>query len=391
MSTPPMSGSGELTDVEGARSTGPPRDPDNDGARTPKRARRTNQTGAAWFFVTPMLLVLGLFLVLPIFMALWVSVSDWTGRGSPFSSGVSYVGTDNYRALITEEGLSRQDFLISLRNTFYYVLGVVPLQTVLALTLAVIVNQRFLRGRTFFRTAFYFPSVVSSVAISLVFLFLFTGTGAVNQTLGLIGIDGPTWFSDSRGLLHMAGNALGLWDIDRPPSALADNDVMGLSWWEWVKGPSVAMSAIMIQVIWTTAGTFMLMFIAALQDLPSEVEEAAMVDGATKRNVFRYVTLPHLRPTIILVLTLGLIGTWQVFDQMYVMTDGGPAKTTLTPAYLSYQTALGQRQWGQGAAMAFLLFALIFVLTSIQRFVLRDRDEAKRKRDERRQRAQVAR
>ena len=104
-----------------------------------------------------------------------------------------------------------------------------------------------------------------------------------------------------------------------------------------------------------------------------------MVDGASKWNVFRYVTVPHLRPTLILVLTLGVIGTWQVFDQMYIMTDGGPAKTTLTPAFLSYQAAFEQQHWGQGAAIAFLLFALILVLTSIQRWFLRDKDESARK------------
>ena len=344
------------------------------------------QTRAGWLFVTPMIVVLGLFLVLPIGMALWVSVSDWTGRGSPFSSEVGFVGADNYTPLLVEEGLSRQDFMISMRNTFYYVLGVVPLQTVLALTLAVIVNQRFLRGRTFFRTAFYFPSVVSSVAISLVFLFLFTGTGAVNQALGLVGIDGPVWFSDARGLLHLAGDGLGLWSMDSPPGALTGNEVAGLSLWQWFAGPSVAMSAIMLQVIWTTAGTFMLMFIAALQGLSSEVEEAAMVDGANRWGVFRYVVIPHLRPAILLVLTLGVIGTWQVFDQMYVMTQGGPAKTTLTPAFLSYQAAFNQQQWGQGAAIAFILFVLIFLLTSIQRFLLRDKDESAARKAAKRQR-----
>jgi multiple sugar transport system permease protein len=276
--------------------------------------------------------------------------------------------------------------MISLRNTFYYVLGVVPLQTVLALTLAVIVNQRFLKGRTFFRTAFYFPSVVSSVAISLVFLFLFTGTGAVNQFLSLFGIDGPTWFSDPRGLIHLVGDALGLWNGASPPAALENTQVLSLSLWEWLSGPSVAMSAIMLQVVWTTAGTFMLMFIAGLQDLPAEVEEAAMVDGANRWQRFRAVTLPHLRPTILLVVTLGVIGTWQVFDQMYVMTQGGPAKTTLTPAYLSYTAAFNQNQWGQGAAMAFLLFLLIFVLTSIQRWWLRDKDVAAQRKAERAQR-----
>ncbi|MDQ2757707.1 MAG: sugar ABC transporter permease [Actinomycetota bacterium] len=351
-----------------------------------KGAGGRRQSVAGWLFVTPVLVILGLFLVIPIVMALWVSFTNWTGRGSPFSSQVGLVGADNYTALLTQEGLSRQDFMISLRNTFYYVIGVVPLQTVLAISLAVIVNQKFLKGRSFFRTAFYFPSVVSSVAISLVFLYLFTGTGAVNQFLGLFGINGPTWFSDPRGLIHMVGGGIGLWSPSSPPDFLVNTQVMNLSLWEWLSGPSVAMSAIMLQVVWTTAGTFMLMFIAALQDLPTEVEEASMVDGANAWQRFRNVTIPHLRPTILLVITLGVIGTWQVFDQMYVMTQGGPGKTTLTPAYLSYTAAFNQQQWGQGAAMAFLLFILIFVLTSLQRFVLRDKDEARQKKAEKQQR-----
>ncbi len=355
--------------------------------RAPRRRRGVGQrqSVAGWLFITPALLGLGIFLIIPIVMALWVSFTDWNGRGSPFSSQVSLVGAENYAALLTEPGLSRQDFMISLRNTFYYVIGVVPLQTVVALLLAVIVNQKFLRGRTFFRTAFYFPSVVSSVAISLVFLFLFTSTGAINQFLAVFGIDGPVWFSDSRGLIHLIGDWLGLWSVSAPPAALAETQVLSLSVWEWFSGPSVALTAIMAQVIWTTAGTFMLMFLAGLQDLPTEVEEAAMVDGANRWQRFRNVTVPHLRPTILLVITLGVIGTWQVFDQMYVMTQGGPAKTTLTPAFLSYTAAFRQNQWGQGAAMAFLLFLIIFVLTSLQRYVLRDKDEAATRRAQRRQ------
>jgi len=158
-----------------------------------------------------------------------------------------------------------------------------------------------------------------------------TGTGAVNQFLDLFGIKGPAWFTDSRGLLHLAGEAVGMWSIDEPPGGLTDRTTLGLSWWEWIKGPSVALSAIMLQVVWTTAGTFMLMFLAALQDVPTEVDEAAMVDGATKWERFRHVTVPHLRPTLLLVVTLGIIGTWQVFDQMYIMTQGGPAKSTSRP------------------------------------------------------------
>lgn len=334
------------------------------------------QPVAGWLFVTPMIVIIGLFLVIPIFMALWVSVSNWTGRGSPFGGNTEFIGLKNYKDLLTTQGLARQDFMTSLRNTFYYVIGVVPLQTVLALLLAVLVNQKWLRGRTFFRTAFYFPSVVSSVAISLVFLYLFAGSGAVNAMLEFFGIHGPNWFQDPRGLIHLAGDGLGLWDTSNPPAVLADTKVMNLPLWEWFAGPSVAMSGIMFQVIWTTAGTFMLMFLAALQDLPSEVEEAAMVDGANARQRFWNVTVPHLRPTIFLVITLGVIGTWQVFDQMYVMSHGGPSKTTLTPAYLSYTAAFESQKWGRGAAMAFLLFLLIFFMTQAQRYLLRDKDEA---------------
>ncbi|MDR7251601.1 multiple sugar transport system permease protein [Nocardioides sp. BE266] len=345
---------------------------------------RAGQARAGWLFVSPTLVVLGLFLAVPVLMALWVSFTDWNGRGSPFASGVGFVGADNYRELVGEQGgLTRADFMTSLRNNFYYVLLVVPLQTALALFLALVLNQKMLKAVGFFRTAFYFPSVVSSVAISLVFLFLFTGGGVVNTMLGWVGLDGPTWFNDSRGLLHLLGDGLGLWSISDPPSGLVDGGVLGLTWWQWLSGPSVALSVIIFLVVWTTTGTFMLMFLAALQDLPVEVEEAAMIDGAGRWGVFRNVTLPHLRPTMLLVTTLGLIGTWQVFDQVYVMTQGGPGKTTLTPAFLSYFYAFENQKWGVAAAMAFVLFLIIFAMASFQRWLFRDKDQpsARRARD----------
>lgn len=345
---------------------------------------RGGQTRAGWLFVLPTLVVLGLFLAVPILMALWVSFTDWNGRGSPFA-GTGFVGADNYRELVgSEGGLTRSDFMTSLRNNFYYVLLVVPLQTAFALFLALVLNQRMLKAIGFFRTAFYFPSVVSSVAISLVFLFLFSGGGVVNSMLDAIGVDGPTWFNDSRGLLHLVGDGLGLWNASDPPSALAEGGALGLTWWQWLSGPSVALSVIIMLVVWTTTGTFMLMFIAALQDLPLEVEEAARIDGAGRWGVFRNVTLPHLRPTMLLVTTLGLIGTWQVFDQVYVMTQGGPGKTTLTPAFLSFSYAFENQKWGVAAAMAFILFLIIFAMASLQRWIFRDKDAITLKREERR-------
>lgn len=332
-----------------------------------------------WTFSAPMLVILAVFLVAPILLALWVSFSDWSGKGSPLAGGVGFVGFDNYSKLLTKPGLTQRDFMTSIHNNLYYVAIVVPAQTALALGLALILNLK-LRARGFFRSAFYFPSVTSSVAISLVFLFLFTGGGAVNSVLGFFGIKGPTWFSDARGLIHLTGGGLGIWNPDSPPTGLTGHSLLGLSLWEWISGPSVAMCVIIILVVWTTSGTFMLMFLAGLQGIPKDVEEAAKIDGASSWQRFRYITLPFLRPTMFLVTTLGLIGTWQVFDQVYVMSKGAPAKTTLTPAYLSYSYAFNQGQWGVAAAMAFVLFAIIVAFTLVQRFLLRDKDAGRDRR-----------
>jgi multiple sugar transport system permease protein len=139
------------------------------------------------------------------------------------------------------------------------------------------------------------------------------------------------------------------------------------------------MSAFVLMAIFTTSGTFMLLFIAALQNISGEVTEAAMMDGANGWQRFWRVTLPQLRPTLFTVLTLGLIGGWQVFDQIYTGTQGAPGKTTLTPAFLSYQAAFVNQEWGQGAAIAFILFVIIVVFTLLQRSVLKERAVSKRR------------
>ena len=338
---------------------------------------RTGQAAAGWLFTAPILVILGLFLALPVAMAAWVSVSDWTGQGSPFASDVGFVGSDNYSALLTGGGLATENLGIALRNNAWYVLLVVPIQTAVALMLAMLVGKRTFRGRGFFRTAFYFPSVTSSVAITVVFLFLFSASGAVNKALSYLSIDGPNWINEPRGLLHLLLGAVG---VDQPPAFLTDSEVLGVSLWNWLAGPSVAMTVFIIMGVFTTSGTFMLLFIAALQNIPVEVEEAAMIDGANARQRFFRITLPMLRPTLFTVLTLGLIGTWQVFDQIYVGTQGQPGKTTVTPAYLSYTSSFERQDWGQGAAIAFILFAIIVIFTLIQRWVLRERDVPRRRR-----------
>ncbi|CAA9245345.1 MAG: ABC transporter, permease protein 1 (cluster 1, maltose/g3p/polyamine/iron) [uncultured Corynebacteriales bacterium] len=351
-SEPGTGGQGALAGTVQATAA-PPR-------RSAGSALRRQERWAGWLFVLPALAILGVFLVVPIGLAFWVSLTRWDGLSSPFGGGAEFVGLGNYRDLITVDSLTRQNFVTSVRNNFYFVLFTVPLQTALALSLAVLLNNRFLRGRSFFRTAFFFPSITSSIATTLVFLFLFSGGGAVNELLAFLGIDGPNWTADSRGVFHQLLRPFG---VDGPP-AWAQGQVVNLSWWDWLAGPSITLCVIIALVVWTTSGTFMLMFLAGLQNINEEVLEAAEVDGATGWQRFRLVTLPMLRPTLILVLTLGLISTWQVFDQIY-LTGNNPA--TITPAYLSYSQSFQNSAFGVGAAIAFLLFALIIVLASVQR------------------------
>jgi multiple sugar transport system permease protein len=320
-----------------------------------------------WIFVSPALAILVIFLVLPIILALYISFTDWSGVTSPFSHLVHWVGLANYRTILTEPGLGQSNFGTAVRNNFYYVVTVVPIQTALALWLAILVNNKFLKGKGLFRTAFYFPSVTSSIAITTVFIFLFSTTGVVNKVLGVFGINGPNWLYDQNGVITTILNSLG---VHNAPS-WSNFQILGIPIWNWLSGPSFGMCVIIILAIWTTSGTFMLLFLAALQNISEEVEEASEIDGATPWRRFRYVTFPMLRPVVVLVATLGFIGTWQVFDQSYLTGPNNP--TMVTPAFLAYQVSFSNFAFGEGAAIAFILFAFIVLVTLLQRkFVKED-------------------
>ncbi|HEY5304137.1 MAG TPA: sugar ABC transporter permease [Acidimicrobiales bacterium] len=362
MATVPLGDDPVQSDARGSRTSG-------SAPRTKRRrsAAKRGQNLYGWIFVSPALAILVIFLVIPIFLALYISFTNWSGITSPFSSAVHFVGLRNYKAILTKPGLSQLNFGTAVRNNFYYVIFVVPLQTALSLWLAILVNNKFLKGKSFFRTAFYFPSVTSSVAITTVFIFLFSGTGAVNRILSLFGITGPNWIYDQSGIFTTILSSLG---VHNPPS-WANFQILGLSLWNWLAGPSFGMCVIIILAIWTTSGTFMLFFLAALQNISEEAEEASEMDGATSWQKFRYVTLPMLRPMVVLVATLGFIGTWQVFDQSFLTGPNNP--TMVTPAFLAYQVSFSDFAFGEGAAIAFMLFALIVVLTILQRkFVKED-------------------
>lgn len=320
-------------------------------------------------FMTPAFLILFVFLVLPLFLAFAFSLTDWNGRTPLANEGAySWVGFQNYERLLLS-GRRVSDFYNAFKNTAYYVLGVVPIQTMIAMGLAVIVNQRWLKGRSFFRTAFYFPSITSSIVVSMIFLFLFSQTGPVNGALRAIF---PTyqpipWLTDNNGVIH---NLLAVVGITRTTIPfLAETEIARISLWNWLSGPSVAMFTIMMLAVWTTIGTMMVVYLAALQNISPSVYEAASVDGASPWQIFRKITLPLLKPTTFFVVTLGLIGTFQVFDQIYLLQENQTRQTTMTVAYLVYDTAfnLMDPQMGRAAATAITLFVIIFVATLLQR------------------------
>ncbi len=321
---------------------------------------------AGWLFMTPAIIIFTVFIIIPIAFAAYYSLTDWNGISPP--SEANFIGVENYREVLVGGGIRQSDFFKALKNTTYFALGVVPTQTALALFLAVIVNQAWLRFKGFFRTTYYFPSITSSVAISLMFLFFYQRSGLVNQVLQTItfgAFEPIAWMNDPRGLIHILLEQVGV-TIQTAPEWVR-SEVLGLTVWDWISGPSLALVGIMIMNTWTTIGTMMVIFLAALQNVPGFVYEAAQIDGATAWQQFRKITLPLVRPTLFFVITLGLIGTYQVFDQIYVMSSGGPAKTTLTVAYLVYRNGFNNSAMGLAAAIAILLFIIIFTLTMIQR------------------------
>jgi multiple sugar transport system permease protein len=300
-----------------------------------------------YLFIAPTLVVLGAFHLWPILQTFGMSLYAW----DLLTQERRFIGLSNYRTL-----LDSGEFWLALRNTVYYVVGVVPAQTVAALALALAANQR-IRGRTFFRAAFYFPSVSSSIVVALLFLWMLQGGGLVDWLLTLLGLSPPrpAWLSNPNGLFELLVAPLG-WTLP-----------------EWAVGPSIALVSIMALNVWTTTGTMMVIFLAGLQDIPRELREAAAVDGASAAQIFRRITLPLLRPVTLFVAIIGLIGAFQVFDQIWVMTKGQNQTTTLV--WLIYGESFGGGfRAGYAAALATVLFGIIFAITMLQRRLFGRRD-----------------
>ncbi|HWR65013.1 MAG TPA: sugar ABC transporter permease [Bellilinea sp.] len=311
---------------------------------------------AGYAFLAPYLLVTLTFTIGVILFALYISFTNYDIFTRP-----TWAGLDNYKeAFRGFTDSTKREFLQSLYNVLWYVLLVIPIQTFLAILLAVLLNAP-MRLKQLFRTVFYAPSVTSSVVITLIFVWFYLKTGYVNfflqSVLGLVGIDfqAVNWLGEPTGLIQLIVEAFG-------------GTIPSTQW--YLRGPSVAWMALMVQNIFTTIPTFMIMFLAAIQDISPAIYEAASIDGANGAQQFRKITLPMLRPIILLVVVLGTIGAFQVFDQVYLATQGGPLNTSLTPVYMIFTEALGIMgpiHMGYASALAFILAVIIFTFTFIQR------------------------
>jgi multiple sugar transport system permease protein len=294
-------------------------------APAPRRRRDWRQWLIAWSFAAPFVILFVVFMAGPILVSFVTSFTDMgiTDIRHPF--GVSFIGLDNYFDVFRDE-----TFRKAARNTAVYVLFAIPLTIGLGLLAALGLNQAMVRFRSLFRTAYFLPYVTSVVAIALVWrLLLGTDAGLINGLLEKVGIDGPGWLTDTR----------------------------------YALGSMIAMTT------WKGLGLQMIIFLAGLQAIPNELYEAAAVDGATRWHRFRYVTLPMLRPTLLFSMVVATIGLLQVFEESFVMTQGGPLDSTLTVTFYAYKQ-FGFGNYGYTAAIAYVWFLVIAALTALQfRFI----------------------
>jgi multiple sugar transport system permease protein len=268
------------------------------------------------FVLLPMA-VFGVFFVYPMGYAVYISFFNWGILGK-----IASVGTANYDTLYHDP-----IFRTAIKNTLEYTVAVVPLEMALGLAMALVVNQA-IRGRAFFRAAFYFPSLASSAAITTIFVYILNADGLLNHIVG----GNTAWFGDA---------STALWSI-------------------------VGMNA------WTTSGTVMLFYLAALQSIPTDVYEAAALDGAGPWRTFTKVTFPLLRPAHFFVLVIFSVGALKLFDQAFLVSHGtgGPDYSTYTPVLYIYLEAFHSDEFGLAAAAGVVLFVVIFALTLIQRLTV---------------------
>ncbi|MBE3575750.1 MAG: sugar ABC transporter permease [Firmicutes bacterium] len=287
-------------------------------AKTPSWIYRHEEALTAWVLLLPAVLSAVAFVAFPVIMAIWLSLQSWD-----LLTPARFVGLQNYVDILFHDPHFRQ----AVGNTVYFVVGQVPLTVAVSMLLAVLLNQK-LKGVSWFRTAFYTPIVTSTVSVAMVWMWLLNGDfGLINWALRFLG-------------------------VAHPPNWLAD--------------PVWSKPALILMSVWHSAGYFMVIFLAGLQTIPENLYEAAEVDGAGPWKRFWAITFPLLSSTTFLVIVLLVMDVFNIFDQVYMMTKGGPNGSTETIVYYIYSHGFEWFHMGYACAMAWILFVIVFVLTLIQ-------------------------
>jgi multiple sugar transport system permease protein len=277
---------------------------------------------AAWWFVSPALCAVIIFFVVPVTAALVLSFTDFDLYGVADRGNVRFIGLGNYRRLF-----ATPVFWTALANTGFFVVVGAPLSIAVSLGTALLLNARLARARGVFRTALFAPVVTTVVAVAVIWRYIFhTRYGYLNYVLGWFGIHAVDWLGD----------------------------------------PHWSMPAMIVFAVWKNFGYNMIIFVAGLQSIPDELYEAARLDGATRVQQFRFITLPALAPTMLLVTLLTMVGYFQLFAEPYVMTRGGPAESTTSVLYVMFEEGFKWWNLGFASAVAFVLFAILLAGTAIQ-------------------------
>jgi multiple sugar transport system permease protein len=277
---------------------------------------------AGFWFALPALALIAVFFVLPVAAGLALSLSDFDIYALGNLDYLRFVGFGNYARLVQDPLFWR-----ALLNTFYFVLVGGPLSVLVSLGAALLINARLVRWKGLFRVVFFLPVMTALVAVAVVWRYIYHPRyGLLNYALGLLGIEPVDWLGD----------------------------------------PLLAMPALILMAVWKNFGYNMIIFIAGLQSIPEQLYDSARIDGAGRFQQLRYITLPLLAPTFVFVGLLTMIGSFQLFAEPYVMTQGGPGDATLSVVLLMYEQ--GFRWWnlGYAAAIAFLLFAIMLAGTILQ-------------------------
>ena len=299
----------------------------------PRRASRRAPQGArralvAWGFTLPFVLFFSVFMLLPILSSLAMSFTSFRAMDILNPFGAKFVGFEQYAALFGDG-----QFLKSFGVTAYFVAVGLPLTMAVALALALALNSGIERFRAFFRVGFYLPVVCSIVAVAIVWRFILQNEGFMNAALGWFGISGPNWLNST-------------------------------TW---------AMPAMILMAVWRNTGTLMIIFLAGLQAISPEMREASALDGAGIWQRFIHITLPLMRPTLLLGAVLTSVGYLQFFEEPFVMTSGGPLDSTLSVSYYIFNQ-FGFGKYGTASAASYVLFVIIALISLVQFRVLRTKD-----------------